>query len=500
MSSKIFGQGLAQQLATFLVLLACCNAAATDLSLSAPWSYQYSGNDLEVTVDRITNLWSTGTSGTLRLELWAFGSAYQGGRQNGHRMGTYQLNPLEANHYYYNISSGTITASFPAEGIWYTALLLTEYRDGNYYVVDYKLSDSLQTMVCSNGSCQVVTSAAEAAAVTISTGRSAYEVDSDDTLTLSASIDAGTEAGILTDIYFGASLDLGSIFYLKPNLEWGSAFVPAAGNFPLASLSAPNFYSIPIGGLPQGNYQFSLLLTRAGTNPAIQANRLTYGATTTSFQPAFRDSDVTLNPGNPPVGEVGRRYIFDFYPFVTGGLAPYYFTLGTGAGFPPLGLVLSPDGKLSGTPSVETSNTFTVCAVDLGANQSCHSTTVFIQEPPESTPPDPTDPDDPGADDDTLSLTITAANCTVGERFSFGTIVYDVINAYGTASGPVGSSLSLGECGSWSNCERAPNDPPSTAWTYTATTYVASPQTFRITLFGTSGSLSESELMACPTT
>ena len=337
MVTKAFGQSLVKKLVAFLLLLACSNVAATDLALSAPWSYQYSGNDLEITVDRITNLWSSGTSGSLRLELWAFGSPYQGGRQNGQRMGTYQLNPLEANYYYYDISSGTITASFPPNGTWYIALLLTEYRDGTYFVVDYILSESQQTMVCSSGSCQVFTPTEGAASVSISTGRSAYEVDSPDTLTLSASIDAGSDAGILADIYLGVSLDLGGTFYLSPNLEWGSAIMPAARNFPLASLSAPNFYSIPIGGLPQGNYQFSLLLTRAGTNQANQANRLAYSATTTNFQPAFRDSDVTFSPGNPPVGEVGRRYIFDFYPFVTGGLAPYYFTLGTGGGFPPLG-------------------------------------------------------------------------------------------------------------------------------------------------------------------
>lgn len=500
MGRKAISQRFLGSLFVALLFLYSGQVAATDLALSAPWGYQYAGSELEISVDRITNLWSSGTSGSLRLELWAFGSPYQGGRQKGHRMGSYQLDPLQAGSYYYGISSGVIDVSFPSIGIWYITLLLTEYRDGTFFVVDYLASDSLQTMVCSDTSCEVVSAEAGAASVAITTGRSAYEVDSEDTLTLSAAINAGSDEGTPVDIYISASLDLGASFFLTPNREWDSPIVPLVENFPLASLDAPGFYAIPIAGLGQGNYQFSLLLTRAGTDPSNQANRLAYSATTTSFQPAFRGSDVALNPGNPPVGEVGRQYLFDFYPFASGGLAPYYFTLETAQGFPPIGLVLAPDGKLTGTPTIASNATFSVCAVDIGANQSCTEVTVYVQEPSDtSVPTDPGNPGDSGPDVDTLSLVITAANCSVGERFSFGTIMYDVINAYGTASGPLGASLSRGECDAWTNCERGPDDPPNTAWTYTATTYVASPQTFLISLFSNSGSLSQSEPMACPT-
>ena len=495
---------MTRYLIVILLVLGCGPLAATDLAVSAPWSYQYSGDQnsgyaLEISVDRISNLWSSGTSGSLRLELWAFGSPYQGGRQDGHKLGFYQLAPLAANYSYNDISSGAVAGIYPPAGIWFIALLLTEYRDGTYFVVDYVLSDDRQIMVCSEGSCTVSTAEEGAASVSIATSRSAYEVDSDDTLALSGTIDAGSDAGVLADIYIAASLDLGDSFYLNSNLEWGSSVVPAAANFALVAVDAPDFYRIPIAGLQEGNYQFSLLLIRAGADPAQQANRIAYSATTAGFLPAFRSSDIELNPGNPPVGEVGQRYIFDFYPFASGGLAPYYFTLETGEGFPPIGIILSPDGKLNGTPSAAGSSDFSVCAVDLGANQSCKAVTVYVQEPPDTTPTGPDDPTDPGSNDDALALTVTSATCSVGERFSFGTIMYDAIDAYGTASGPVGSSLSLGQCSDWSNCERGPNDPASTAWTYTATTYVASPQTFRITLFSNIGSRSESEVMTCPT-
>jgi len=122
-------------------------------------------------------------------------------------------------------------------------------------------------------------------------------------------------------------------------------------------------------------------------------------------------------------------------------------------------------------------------------------------EPPTTEPPPPTT--EPPTTE-SLSLTISSATCFVGDRFSFGAIVYNVIQVSGTASGPEGSFMNLGQgtCDSWTGtgCERLPGEPASTNWTYETTTGVWSPQSASASLFGgNGGSRFESVTFACPT-
>lgn len=475
-------------------------ATATDLALSGQWSYQYSESSVTLTVDRITNLASSGTSGSLRLELWAFGSPFKGSSQLGYRLATHQLDPLSAGAAYTDVSSGSVALELPPTGKWYVALLLSEWDGDSWPTKHYVLSDASQLMVCSNSVCEVVASDPGATTASISTSRTAYTVDSDDTLALSADITAGNDAGTLADAYITASLDFATPYYLDSTMEWVSSVSAAAANFPLASVSVSNFFAVPIAGLPAGSYQFALALNAAGQNPANVANLLAYGAATVTFKPANVDgTGISFTPGAKPLAQVGSYYEFDFYPFVSGGLAPYYFTLGIAGGFPPMGLVLSPDGILSGTPSIKGEPTFEVCAVDLGANQSCKDVQVIVTDAGETDPSDPGSGSDSDPVGETLSLIIDSAACSVGERFSFGTIVYDVINASGSASGPEGSFINNVQCSAWTDCERGPGEPASTTWTYETTTYVATPQYFSVTLTGIGESLFETETLQCPT-
>jgi len=503
-------RSLHQSFAVIILLFAVFNsapAAATKLGLSGGWSYQYSGSTAEMTVGGISNLASSGTSGSLRLELWAFGSPFKGARQLGYRLATYRVDPLSAGTAYANVSSGSVAFDQPPQGRWHISLSVAEWDGSDWRTRYYILSDSDQLMLCTDSDCEVVIADSGATTVIISTSRPAYTVDSEDTLSLSAEIVAGNDTGVLADAYITASLDLGTPFYLDANLQWVSSISAAASNFPLASLSVPNFFGLPITGLGQGNYQFSLLLSVAGQNPAIAANQIAYNAVTTTFKAANADgSGISFTPGVNPFARVDSYYAFDFYPFVSGGLAPYYFKLGTAGGFPPMGLVLAPNGILSGTPSIETSATFVVCAVDLGADSSCKTVTVSVTDSGDPPLGDPTDPDpDPGPDPDpipdgeALSLTIDSATCSVGERFSWGTIIYDVINASGSASGPEGSFINGVQCSAWTDCERGQGEPASTTWTYQSDTYVGTPQSFSVTLTGLGDSLFDSRILNCPT-
>lgn len=72
----------------------------------------------------------------------------------------------------------------------------------------------------------------------------------------------------------------------------------------------------------------------------------------------------------------------------TGGNEPYHFQLDSGSGFPPMGLILKPNGILSGTPTAAGSRDFTVCAVDLSEKQRCVQTSLNVVEPPITVDPD----------------------------------------------------------------------------------------------------------------
>src|SRR3990167_6443905 len=100
-------------------------AQATSLTLSGGWSYQYGTNTVRLTVGKITNNASGGNSGSLRLELWAFSTPYDGTALPGYRLAQYQMSVLNGGSSYSNVSSGSVTASLPPSGTWHMALLLT---------------------------------------------------------------------------------------------------------------------------------------------------------------------------------------------------------------------------------------------------------------------------------------------------------------------------------------------------------------------------------------
>jgi hypothetical protein len=89
-------------------------------------------------------------------------------------------------------------------------------------------------------------------------------------------------------------------------------------------------------------------------------------------------------PNFLPAATVGVPYGYSFANGTnpSGGHPPYTFYLGTGVGFPPFGLVLDLNGLLSGTPSIEGSRTFQVCAKDLDGNQSCGMTQLTVNPAP----------------------------------------------------------------------------------------------------------------------
>ena len=124
-------------------LLALVPAAtnASNVQFVGNVGYSYAGNLATLTADQVANFSSSGISGTLRLELWAFPTPYTGSAQTGYKLAQYTLGQLVAGFSYNGISSGTIAFASPPNGTWIFTILVTEYvgtgADNGYVPDDY---------------------------------------------------------------------------------------------------------------------------------------------------------------------------------------------------------------------------------------------------------------------------------------------------------------------------------------------------------------------------
>ena len=170
-----------------------------------------------------------------------------------------------------------------------------------------------------------------------------------------------------------------------------------------------------------------------------------------------------------------------------GGLPPYYFKLNNGTGFPPLGLILDLNGRLSGIPKAAGVYTFEVCAIDTAGDSDCPRNTMYVtgaepQEPVVQPTPAPQPAPQPAplpAPDIAPQFVIASAGCQLTK--SAGADSEYTVNVAGTASGPVGARLSLPTLSgytseswtsSWGNGngdveDRGTSDPETTNWTST---------------------------------
>lgn len=132
----------------FVLLLALSlPAAAQTLAMSGTVSYTITGTTVGLGVGRIDYscpVGVTGSSGTLRLSLWASATPYTGVAQPGYMLAAYTVGELGCNQFFSGISSGSIVFTPPPDGTWHMTLMLEEF-DGVYYIVDYLAFDRLET-------------------------------------------------------------------------------------------------------------------------------------------------------------------------------------------------------------------------------------------------------------------------------------------------------------------------------------------------------------------
>ena len=158
--------------------------------------------------------------------------------------------------------------------------------------------------------------------------------------------------------------------------------------------SSATSYIVPLSSVPAGLYYLRLRARNAvGSSGASNATIFRSGSAFAFTAPAALTFTVGqpmqhsfCDPAETPCRGGGPR--------LTAGAGPYYFKLGIASGFPPIGLILSPDGVLSGTPTVEGTATFKVCAVGLGGDCKCATVTITIDDG--TAPPPPPPPPPPG--------------------------------------------------------------------------------------------------------
>lgn len=110
--------------------------AATGLSFGGYVSGTFENGGLRLRAERIVNSRSSGTSGTLRVALWATPTVpVFGNTINAYTLGNFTLSPLSAGFEYDNVDQ-TVTQTLPPAGCYYLTLALQEYDSGTYYYQD----------------------------------------------------------------------------------------------------------------------------------------------------------------------------------------------------------------------------------------------------------------------------------------------------------------------------------------------------------------------------
>ncbi len=120
--------------------------AATGLSFVGFISYTYSGNTARLMADRVRNSRSFGTSGPLRMSLWATTDPPVFGQTiTGFMTASYVLGQLSSGSSFVNIDSGLVTFSRPPTGTYYFTMLLEELQSGSYSYQDFVITSPLQS-------------------------------------------------------------------------------------------------------------------------------------------------------------------------------------------------------------------------------------------------------------------------------------------------------------------------------------------------------------------
>jgi hypothetical protein len=119
-----------------LALLLGLSARAQDIDLIGSVGWDKSGNGIRIHAERVENNRDRGTSGFLRLQIWATDEVYdEVSGITGYVLGKFNLGPLNAGSYFAN-PHRTVPFLRPPPGIYYTTMTLEEETGDGFVIVD----------------------------------------------------------------------------------------------------------------------------------------------------------------------------------------------------------------------------------------------------------------------------------------------------------------------------------------------------------------------------
>jgi hypothetical protein len=200
-----------------------------------------------------------------------------------------------------------------------------------------------------------------------------------------ASLAETVTSASLTDVNFAATASTAATYTISGTVSGsvaagvtitlngtnvGSAVTDLSGNYTFVGLVSGTYtVSASLGG-----HSFTgPLIVSLGTVDSA-SNNFTSVTTAAGGSLAF----IEVNP--LPEATVGAAYSSSVVEGISGGTAPYHYqsdTLATGT--PPHGMIVNPNGNLTGTPSVAGQYKFSVCATDSAGEKSpCEATSITV--------------------------------------------------------------------------------------------------------------------------
>jgi hypothetical protein len=114
-------------------------------NLVGPWKWAFSGEtgNLDIHVAKITHTRS-GSTGSLKLAVWATKSPYRGGGIEGFQLGAVTKAALKPG-YSYSAVKNVAKFKMPPSGGYYISLVLSEFNGQEYRIVDHLSSSTTYT-------------------------------------------------------------------------------------------------------------------------------------------------------------------------------------------------------------------------------------------------------------------------------------------------------------------------------------------------------------------
>lgn len=106
-------------------------------TIEGPWLWQTNtaAGTMDLGIGKISHR-RTAATGTLKLSQWATVAPYHGGELNGYEIGSITKDKLESGYSYTGLKQ-MLKFTPPPDGTYFVTLMLSEFQNGAYRMVDY---------------------------------------------------------------------------------------------------------------------------------------------------------------------------------------------------------------------------------------------------------------------------------------------------------------------------------------------------------------------------